>query len=105
VESLIDVPVWGQWTILGLSLAWNVYVAVRIIIGALVPYNRVEAEQKNTATWVHAWEVSEQTKHEATELARQLLVTTGTMEKVLKALPPVQVANVIVTHDNEDGSA
>lgn len=85
--DMLAIPLWGQLSFLGLSVGLNIFFVTRIAMGMLVPYNRVEAEQKNTALWQHAWEVKEQTTAEATDLVRQLAVIGLTMEKVLNALP------------------
>jgi hypothetical protein len=71
-------------------LGLNIFFITRIAMGMLVPYNRVEAEQKNTALWQHAWEVKEQTAAEATELVKQLTVTALTVEKLVNALPKAE---------------
>lgn len=83
----LAIPLWGQLSIMGLSLGLNVFFITQIARGMLVPYNRVEAEQKNTALWQHAWEVKEQTTAEATELVKQLIVVGETAEKLMNALP------------------
>lgn len=101
----VEFPLWGQLSLLGLSLGLNVWFIVRIAMGLLVPYNRVEEANANVRVWQDAWKLSEQTKREATEMVLQLTVTAKTMEKVLNALPPIQTANVIVTHDDGNGRA
>lgn len=83
----LAIPLWGQLSIMGLSLGLNVFFITRMAMGLTVPYNRVEAEQKNTALWQHAWEVKEQTTAEATELVKQLIVVGETAEKLMNALP------------------
>lgn len=94
-----DIPLWGEWGLLGLSVSLNIFFIVQGARGLLVPYNRVEDEKKNTNLWQHAWEVKEHTTAEATALVSQLTVTAKTMEKVLNALPQVESANVVVVHD------
>lgn len=83
----LAIPLWGQLSIMGLSLGLNVFFITQLARGMLVPYNRVEAEQKNTALWQHAWEVKEQTTAEATELVKQLIIVGETAEKLMNALP------------------
>lgn len=88
--DMLAIPLWGQLSVLGLSIGLNVFFITQMARGMLVPYNRVEAEQKNTALWQHAWEVKEQTTAEATELVKQLIVVGQTAEKLMNALPKAE---------------
>jgi hypothetical protein len=101
----LAIPLWGQLSIMGLSLGLNVFFITQLARGLLVPYNRVEAEQKNTDRWQHAWEIGDQSKHEATDLAKQLLVVGQSMEKVLNALPPAGNGRATVPRGSDDGGA
>lgn len=89
--TLLEIPLWGQWGILGMSLGFNLFILVSIVRGVLVPYNRVEDANKNTDRWQQGFENSEQTKHEVIDLMRQLMVTSQTMERILNALPTIPV--------------
>lgn len=90
-----ELPIWGQWGILGLSLGMNLFFLVRYATGQWVARSRLEDEQKNSASWQHAWEVSMETNHAATSLLAQLTVTAQTMEKVLNALPASSVPEIV----------
>lgn len=97
----LAIPLWGQLSIMGLSLGLNVFFITQMARGMLVPYNRVEAEQKNTALWQHAWEVKEQTSAESTELVKQLLIVGQTAEKLMNALPKAEnVRSSVVPGDD-----
>lgn len=85
-----DIPLWGQWGILGLSISINLYFFVRLAIGGLVPHQQVDDEKKTSESWRLAWQVSQETSQNAATLLSQLTVTAKTMEKVLNALPPAQ---------------
>jgi hypothetical protein len=50
----------------------------------------LDDKQKVADSWQHAWEVSQETNHAATDLLKQLTITAQTMEKVLNALPPTR---------------
>ena len=99
---LLEIPLWGQFGILGLSLGLNLFFIIQLARGVFVPYNRVEAEQKNTALWQHAWEVKEQTTAEATELVKQLIVVGQTAEKLMNALPKAEDARGSSTSTREN---
>lgn len=101
--DMLAIPLWGQLSFLGLSVGLNIFFITRISMGMLVPYNRVEAEQKNTALWQHAWEVKEQTTAEATELVKQLTIMGQTAEKMMNALPKAEPQHHQYTLP-EDGS-
>lgn len=99
--GILDIPIWGQLSVMGLSLGLNVFFIIQMARGILVPYNRVEDANKNTDRWQHAWEIGEQTKHEATALLGQLTVTALTMEKVMNALPLAQTAQISVVRSED----
>ena len=100
--DMLALPLWGQLSILGLSIGLNVFFITLLARGSLVPYNRVEAEQKNTALWQHAWEVKEQTTAEATELVKQLIVVGQTAEKLMNSLPKAEDARGTSTSAKEN---
>lgn len=93
-----ELPLWGQWGILGLSIGFNIFCLIRYANGLWVARTQLEDVMKSRDMWQHAWEVSQQTNHDVTQLLVQLTVTAQTMEKVLNALPPVQTARVVVVH-------
>lgn len=99
--DMLGIPIWGQMSFLGLSLGLNVFFIIQIARGIIVPYNRVEDANKNTDRWQKAWEIGEQTKHEATALLGQLTITALTMEKVLNALPLAQTAQITVVRSED----
>jgi hypothetical protein len=85
----LGLPVWGVGTLVGLPLTALIFIFVRYIQGEIVSRKQLEDKQKVADSWQHAWEVSQETNHAATDLLKQLTVTAQTMEKVLQALPPV----------------
>jgi hypothetical protein len=96
-----EIPLWGQWGLLGFSMGLVLFFMVQFIRGELVSRKQLEDAQRASDSWQHAWEVSQQTNHEVVALLGQLTVTTQTMERVLNALPPAQTARVVVVHDEE----
>lgn len=85
----LGLPVWGVGTLVGLPLTALLFIFVRYIQGEIVSRKQLEDKQKVADSWQHAWEVSQETNHAVMELLQQLTVTAQTMEKVLKALPPM----------------
>lgn len=103
--DVLNLPIWGQLSFLGLSIGLNVYFIIRRVMGDLVSAAELIRAQQVTDTFRQAWEKSEETKHEAAQLLTKLTVTAETMERVLNALPPVQTARVVVSHDAEGGDS
>lgn len=96
-----EIPIWGQWGVLGLSIGINLYFFIRLAIGALVPHQQVDDEKKTSESWRLAWQVSQETSQNAAGLLSQLTVTAQTMEKVLNALPAAQSTGADTRPDEE----
>lgn len=83
----LGLPVWGIGALVGLPLTVLLFICVRYIQGEIVSRKQLEDKQRVADSWQHAWEVSQETNHAATDLLKQLTITAQTMERVLNALP------------------
>jgi esterase/lipase len=93
---LSDIPLWGQWSILGLSLGFNLWIAVQYVLGKIPTQAAIEQANKTTEqalkmadTWQHAWEISENRNEKMTEALEKIVVTGETTLKILEARPPI----------------
>ena len=83
MEALMGIPLIGQYSIVGLSLALNIFTLVQVIRGELVPLSRV-------AQWQKAWEISMQTNKDLAEVSADTKVVAETLTKLVSALPQPQ---------------
>lgn len=84
---VLDIPLWGQWGILGISMGMNVFVAVEFVRGTWTSRKNLDDAQKNTETFQKAWEISESTKDGLIEVTNKLLVGQETMLRILQSRP------------------
>jgi hypothetical protein len=99
--GLGELPLWGQWSLFGLSLGFNFFFITLYIRGILVSRAQLDQVQKLADTFQAAWAQDQETKHEAIALTALLTTTATTMEKVLNALPQAESARVIITRHDE----
>lgn len=57
--GLGDIPLWGQWGLLGLSLGMNIFIAVEFIRGTWTTRKNLDQVQKVADTFKDAWEASD----------------------------------------------
>lgn len=77
----------GQYSPLGVSLTFNLFFMFSYFKGFLVSRSHYMDQVDISHSWQQAWEKSEDTKHDQAELLKNLIVVSGTMEKVLNAFP------------------
>lgn len=88
-QLLTQLPIVGQYSFLGLSLAFNIFCLVKVISGDLVPLSRV-------TQWHKAWEISMQTQQDTAEIAKGLAegiqefsIVAETVAHLIDSLPKV----------------
>ncbi len=91
-----DIPLWGQLSILGLSLGFNLWIAVQYVLGKIPTQASIEQANKTTEQalqmadmWQHAWEISENRNDKMAESLEKMVVTGETTLRLLEARPPV----------------
>lgn len=94
MDLLSELPVAGQWTVLGILVGLLVFVVLQIFRGELVPRKQVDQVQKIADTYQRAWENSQQTNvtlsvtlEQFTGLVARMEPLAETMEHVLESLP------------------
>lgn len=87
MDLLSDVPVVGQWTIMGLSLALNIFVAIQFVRGEATTRKHVDQVQKTADSWQRAWETSMQVQASMTTVLEKMMTVAETMEHLLVSLP------------------
>jgi hypothetical protein len=100
----LGLPTWGIGTLVGLPLTILLFVFVQFMRDEFVSRKRLQDVQKVADSWQHAWEVSQQTNHDVSQLLGQMVVTAQTMEKVLKAMP-AQSPGVAEPRSEEDDNS
>lgn len=73
-------PEVGQYSLMTLSIAFNLFCLVQIVRGEIVPLSRV-------SQWQKAWEVTMQTQKETAEMVSDLRVVGETLEHLIESLP------------------
>lgn len=92
--DLLDLPVAGQWSVLGILIGLVVFFIVQDARGDRVPRKQVDQVQKTADMWQQAWETA-MTTQASTAVTLERLTTTlarvdvlaDTMEHVLGSLP------------------
>lgn len=87
MESLAELPVWGQWSVLGILLSVIVFGVVLVLKGLLVPRSQLDAVQKTADSWQKAWETSMQVQASTTIVLERVNTLADTLEHVLTSLP------------------
>lgn len=91
-----DIPVWGEWSILGLSLGFNLWIAVQYVLGKIPTQASITQANQTTEqalkmadTWQHAWEISESRNDKMAESLEKIVVMGETTLRLLEARPPI----------------
>lgn len=102
MDTIVNIPIWGQYGILGFFIGCTIFFATQYFRGEWVNRKQLEDEQKVSNSWREAWGVSQQTNHDTAQLLSQMIITSQTMEKVLKALPPLGPEVVETRSEGDD---
>lgn len=87
MDLLSELPIWGQWSILGTLVSIIVFVLVRVLQGELVPRKQLDAVQKTADSWQKAWETAMQVQASTTIVLERVNTLADTLEHVLTSLP------------------
>lgn len=87
MDLLSELPIWGQWSVLGTLVALIVFVIILLLKGDLVTRKHVDSVQKTADSWQHAWETSMQVQASMTTVLEKMMTVAETMEHLLLSLP------------------
>ena len=82
------VPLWGQLSILGLSLGLNIPFIVLLARGILATRPQLEQVQKIADTFRDAWDTAMKANEKHGEALNKLVVMAETTQRILEARPP-----------------
>ena len=81
------IPVFAQWSILGLSIGMNLFVLVEFIRGTWTTRKNLDQVQRLADTFQKAWEVSEKKWEAVGPVLNNLMVTSDTILHIIQAAP------------------
>lgn len=84
---LLDIPIWGQWGILGISMGFNIFIAVEFIRGSWTSRRNLDQVQKMADTWQNAYFVSDKKWEAVGPTLNNLVVTSDTILRIIQAAP------------------
>lgn len=87
MNLLSELPVWGQWSVLGILVSIIVFVIILLLKGDLVTRKHVDSVQKTADSWQKAWETSMQVQASMTLVLEKMMTVAETMEHLLVSLP------------------
>lgn len=94
MDLLAELPVVGQWTVLGISFALNVYWIIQLLRGEMPTRRELDQVQRTSDMWQRAWEASQEvqvknavTMEQFTSLVARMHPLADTLEHVLESLP------------------
>lgn len=88
--ELLQVPVWGQWSIMGSIFAILVFVITQMVRGELISKSHLDRERELAELWKDAWEKERQASTQYAESVTRNIELIETLKAVLNALPVKQ---------------
>lgn len=85
---LESVPLWGQISLLGLSLGFNITVLVLVVKGLLVTRPQLDQVQKTADTFQAAWATTQADNSEQKAMIVEIASGMKTVTKFINSLPP-----------------
>jgi hypothetical protein len=82
-----EIPFWGQWGLLGISISLNVFFMARYSLGEWVSRKQLDQVQKMADTWQHGWEVAQSNQSAAAELLVKLGPLVDSFQHFIESLP------------------
>lgn len=86
-ELLEEVPLWGQWSVLGMSIGLNVTFVLLFVRGIIVSRAQLDQVQKTADMFQLAWSNTQKDGAEMKQMLLDVSVGMKTMAKVIEALP------------------
>lgn len=83
-----SIPLWGSFSVLGVSLALNLFLLTQLIRGELATRREMDQVQKTADTFQHAWEIEKQSNEGLVEALNKVVVGMDTVQRMLEAAPP-----------------
>lgn len=87
--DIASLPILGEYSIMGFLLSIIVAFVTAILTGRLVPKSSLDRERQTTDTFKTAWETELKKNEQQTLMLNRLGVVGESMDKLIKALPPV----------------
>lgn len=87
--GLENIPIIGEYSIMGFLLSIIIAFVTAILTGRLVPKSSLDRERQTTDTFKTAWETETKKTEQQTLMLNRLGVVGESMDKLIKALPPV----------------
>lgn len=85
---LLDLPIWGQLSIMALSLGLNITFILMYVRGELASRREVEQIQKTADTFQAAWATAQADNSEQKSMIVDIADGMRTVTKFINALPP-----------------
>lgn len=85
-----DIPLWGEYGVLGLSLGLNIFVVVSLLRGILATRPQLDAIQKVADSWQQAYQDSMANQKDNALTMEELAVLTKTFSHFLESLPKLE---------------
>ena len=82
-----ELPLLGEYSIMGVLLMVIVWFIYAIITGRLVPRKTLEDQKETTSTFEAAWKTERERADQFSGMVTDLKVVGENMEKVLNSLP------------------
>lgn len=86
---MLDIPVWGQWSVAGLLLGLIGFVIVSVIRGDLTTAKHLQQEMERSKAWQEAYIEERKVSAAQRDMIARLVAVADVMEKFLQALPQV----------------
>lgn len=87
--DIASLPILGEYSIMGFLLSIIIAFVTAILTGRLVPKSSLDRERQTTDTFKTAWETETKKTEQQTLMLNRLGVVGESMDKLIKALPPV----------------
>lgn len=87
--DIASLPIIGEYSIMGFLLSIIIAFVTAVLTGRLVPKSSLDRERQTTDTFKTAWETETKKTEQQTLMLNRLGVVGESMDKLIKALPPV----------------
>lgn len=87
--DIASLPIIGEYSIIGFLLSIIIAFVTAVLTGRLVPKSSLDRERQTTDTFKTAWETETKKTEQQTLMLNRLGVVGESMDKLIKALPPV----------------
>lgn len=87
MNPLADLPITGQWTILGVLVGIIVFILVQFFRGEIVTRKHLDQVQKIADGWRESWGTTMQVQASTITILERMVALADTFEHFLESLP------------------